>query len=165
MTRQAEKKQDNIDMSDFEEIKFLVFRIKEICFGIDMEQISEIMDAGQAEKRRRRAPRFHEQLNFKGETVVYQAPKILIIRGKEHNPGIIIETPIDITAITVESIQPLPPLIVGSNGPRAIWGVAFRNSEIIMLVDANEIQVDLSPSPNLRTLPTKQKSVKQLTGG
>jgi len=163
MTRQTGKEQDNIHMSDFEEIKFLVFRIKEVCFGIDMEQISEIMDAGQAEKRKKRASRFHEQLNFKGETVVYQAPKILIIRGKEHKPGVIIETPVDITAIPVESIQPLPPLIVGSNGPKAIWGVAVRNSEIIMLVDANEILADLSLPSSLRTFPTKQKSIEQLT--
>jgi chemotaxis signal transduction protein len=146
MTKQAENNQDNIDMADVEENKFLVFRIQESCFGIDMEQISEIMDAGQAEKQKKKTFPFHEQLNFKGDAVTYQSPKVLIIKGREHGPGIIIETPDDILAIAVESIRPLPPLIGGSNGPKAIWGVTVENSELMLLVDAYKMLADVSPS-------------------
>ncbi len=117
-----------------EEIHIMIFSIMGTRLGVDMEQVFEIRELDQVEQKGFKAVYFHEKAPFRGKVVQYKAPKVLLIKD-ETSTGIIINQPENMINITIDDIQPLPPLLQSINKYPAIWGAAMINEEIVLLVD------------------------------
>ncbi len=114
-------------------LQCLVFKYLQEPFGIDVEQISALVEMDEAPDIE--WSYFHEL--FKGQSghIPYQHPMLLLIRDDEKTRGIVIERPENIVEVALENIRPLPPLIASCNKNHPLWGVAVLEDECFFLVD------------------------------
>lgn len=117
----------------FEELQLLILNIAGIKFGVDMEQVSEIMELEQANQKEFSIVKFDENLPFRGLAVTYKLPKVLLLKD-EFSSTILIEQPEDMVSISIDSVQPLPPLLACRKAS-PIWGVTLLDDEVVLLVD------------------------------
>lgn len=117
------------------EIQFLTFNLMGTRIGMDMEQIDEMLQPEQAKSKELKVFRFHEKMPFRGGTVVYKSPRVLLLKEEKVTTGIIIDQPEDIIPVPIDCIQPLPPLLETCNNSGPFWGVTINNKDIILLVD------------------------------
>lgn len=128
----------------FKEIQLLVFNIMGVRLGIDIDQIYEIYEILEQDPMKRErygASWFHEKIPFRINPIIYKSPKLLLVRDEETTSGIIIDQPEDILSVTIDAIQPLPPLLEALNRSSAIWGVTLKDEEIILLVDLYKLNI------------------------
>jgi len=118
-----------------EEIQLLTFTIMGTRMGVDTSQVSEMLEPEQAGERGINVHRFNDELPFRDSQVIYNSPKVLLIKNEGPAYGILIDQPDEIGSISLNSIRPIPPLISSCKGPKAIWGAAVKDEEIILLVD------------------------------
>jgi len=122
------------ELPDIEEIQLLTFRISEVGFAVDTEQTSEIIDLDQAKSRKLEIIRFDTKIPFRGVSVTYRTPKVLMLKN-EVSRGILIDQMRTIIHAPLDSIHPLPPLVQFPQKPPPIWGAVLLEDEIILLVD------------------------------
>ncbi|GBC60123.1 hypothetical protein DENIS_1068 [Desulfonema ishimotonii] len=118
-----------------EELDLLIFRIADIPFGMDMEQIACIREPEQAQLQADRVFRFDEKLRFPKKPVVYRAPMLLIPEDETPVSALLIEKPDEIVRIRTDAIRPLPRLIERALPGHPVWGVALIDQKLILLVD------------------------------
>lgn len=117
----------------FEELQLLILNIAGVRFGVDMEQISEIIELEQANQKEFNIVKFDENLSFRGLAVTYKSPKVLLLKD-EFSSAILVEQPEDMVSISIDSVQPLPPLLACQKA-FPIWGATLLDDEVVLLVD------------------------------
>ena len=117
------------------ELKLLIFNIMGVLFGADMEQIDEMLEPEQAEERQCDIVPFHQRVPLGGSRVVYEKPRILLIRETLNRQALLIDRPENIVNLPVSDIRLFPPLIEARKTAGAVWGVTFVDGEIVLLVD------------------------------
>lgn len=125
------------DEETADEIRVLVFSIKDTWFGIIIDQLAEIKDLKDQAASGEGVSHFHELVSFSGPPPEYRSPHLLYIKGAEKSSGIVIEQPDSILEITPANISPLPEMIKRTNPDMPAWGVAMIDTRLILLVDAN----------------------------
>jgi len=123
-----------------EEIRIFTFRIRNICFGMDMDQIAGMRREDQINPREYRLCRFEEKLPFRrsgaDSSDAGDSPMILILNDREKISGIYIEHPEDINvSVSIGSIRPMPMLIEVCDKSSPIWAVALTEKRMILLTD------------------------------
>jgi chemotaxis signal transduction protein len=117
------------------EIRVLTFTVQGVKIGVDVEQISEIMDLHAAEARGLAVYYFHEKIPFNEMPVKYRAPKAIMIKGLKDPSVVIIDNPEDLAVVNVRTIQPMPMLVAGRGKSQAFWGAVVSNEEVVLLID------------------------------
>lgn len=120
---------------EYEKVQIIVFKISETRIGINMEQISVILKHEEAKKRELQIFSFQDKLPFRVDCTNLKSPRVLVLKEENLASGIIVEQPEDIIHISIDSIQPLPPLIETYYKPGLLWGGTVLNREIVILVD------------------------------
>ncbi len=120
---------------EYEKIQILVFRMNETRIGINTEQISIMLTHEEAKERELQIFSFHDKLPFREDYTNLKSPRVLVLKEENMASGIIVEQPEDIIHITIDSIQPLPPLIETCYKSGLFWGGTVINREIVILVD------------------------------
>ncbi|QTA82107.1 CheW-like domain-containing protein [Desulfonema limicola] len=124
----------------FEEIRIIIFNIMDIWFGIDMDQISGILQPDNNKDRNYDFFWFHEKLLFRKKNIKYKSPMMLLLKAGKFSTGVLIDQPDDINVpIPVNTIYPLPYLIEISAKNSPLWGVAIIDKKIVLLVDADRL--------------------------
>ena len=130
-------KRENIPVP--EEIRIFTFRVRGICFGMDMDQIAGMRRADQINPREYRLCRFEEKLPFRRQGIItdtVDSPMILILNDEEKISGVYIDRPEDINvSIPIDSIRPMPDMIEACSKSSPIWGVALTEERMILLTD------------------------------
>ncbi len=126
-----EKKSEDDD----EKIQILVFKMNESRIGINTEQISIILNHEEAMERELQIFSFQDKLPYCEDYTNLKSPRVLVLNEENIASGVIIEQPEDIIHITIDSIQPLPPLIETCYRSGLFWGGTVISKEIILLVD------------------------------
>jgi len=121
------------------ELKVLIFDIMGTVMGVDAEQAERMLDLREALERQISVYSFHEQVSFRADRIIYQEPRVLLIRDGEGVNGLLIDQPRDIVNVRTDSIRPLPDLLGASGESRAIWGVALVKEEMVLLVDLHDL--------------------------
>lgn len=119
-----------------QEIQILIFTVSGVRIGVDADQVDEMMDIEMAEERELTIYHIHKKVLFGSMPVVYQTPKVIVIKDGSTPYGVIIDHPNEIAAVNVASIQPLPRLIACAS-PSPFWGVVARHDGIVLLIDCN----------------------------
>ncbi len=121
------------------EIRILTFRIADVCFGMDMDQIAGMRSLNQINPREYRLCRFEEKLPFRRQemrTHSGDSPMILILNDAEGISGLCVDQPEDINvSISIDTVRPMPALIEACSRSSPIWGVALREGRMILLTD------------------------------
>ncbi|MEZ4524350.1 MAG: chemotaxis protein CheW [Desulfobacterales bacterium] len=122
-----------------EEIRILTFRIADVCFGMDMDQIAGMRSLDQINPREYRVCRFEEKFPFRRQEIRTHSgnsPMILILNDEEKLSGLCVDRPENINiSVSIDSIRPMPALIEACNSASPIWGVALREGQMILLAD------------------------------
>ncbi len=129
-TNSNEKKSE-----DDEKIQILIFKMNETRIGINTEQISVLMKHEEAMERELQIFSFQDKLPYCENYTNLKSPRVLVLKEEYIASGVIIEQPEDIIHITIDSIQPLPPLIETCYRSGLFWGGTVISKEIILLVD------------------------------
>lgn len=119
-----------------ESIQCLIFDLIGCRFGTDMEQVTEIIDPEQADRRSIKL--------YQPETLIapYRAAecgqagcKVMVLRYDIHPVGIVIQELRDIAEVAIERIRPLPPLIRACHRRSPVWAVAWIGDQPTFLAD------------------------------
>lgn len=127
------------DEGGAEELTVLLFSVMGTPMGVDVEQISEVVDPRSLGGDDARVFYLHEKVSFGGRKVVYEVPKALLIKGCGTPAGIIVDRPEDIRPVPFDSIRPMPAVVEGNLSSKAIWGIALIDDEIVLLIDFREL--------------------------
>ena len=127
------------EINNTEIIQFLIFSMADLYFGVDMEQIEEILDPPPGADMNE-IPALHEILSFHTTGAAYRDPKILFIRSDSNKAcAIKIDGVKNMADISINAIQPIPPLLGMNSKTKAVWGATFMNEDLVLLLDLYEI--------------------------
>lgn len=126
--------------SPTETLQLLIFNMADSLFGVDVEQVEEIIDPppGVAMEE---LPAFHKILSFCKTGVTYRDPKILFIKHDDNACPIKVDAAKSMVDISINAIQPLPPLLAGNRKSEAVWGATFINGDLVLLVDLYKVSL------------------------
>jgi hypothetical protein len=122
-----------------EEIELFVFTMMGVRMGIDTEEIAGMMEVEDALQQGVETVGLHEKLQFGSEAVRYDKPYVLLLKSEGARSGIIIDHPDEITLVKIESVRPMPGIILLSGCAKALWGVVPTDEGIIFLLDCNKM--------------------------
>lgn len=128
-----------------EELSIMTFTTMGARLGVDISQISRMMEPAQAETGQLHVLGLHEGLSFKDRNITYRSPRILLLKDRE-NTGIMIDQPEDILSLRFDSIRPLPTALEAHMNSGVVWAAALIGDEIILLVDLFEFVAATRPS-------------------
>ena len=121
------------------ELEILIVNIMGTKFGIDGEQVEEMIELEEAQVRGYYIHHFADKFSFGDQAkVMIKAPIVLIAKGDIEN-ALYIELPEDITRVSVDCIRAVPPLVTILSEISPIWGVAMTSNGIIFLVDVHRL--------------------------
>ena len=112
----------------------MTFTVMGIRMGVEVEQISHMLELPQARREDLRVIPLHQVLSFGDRNVVYRSPRILLLRNGETG-GVMIDQPEDIIAVKPDCLRPLPLLVQAHMKTDIVWGVALIEEEIVILID------------------------------
>lgn len=119
-----------------EELRILTFNVGGVSMAVDTTRIDRMLEIDEAVERKLKIERLDERISFYDSAVIYSSPKVLMM--KDEMPfGIVIDKPGDIVSVPIDSLRPLPAL---TKCPKAIWGAALMNDEVILLVDFHKLR-------------------------
>ena len=129
---------DNNLTGNIQNVQLLIFKIMDVFFGADMEQIEEMIEPPPGLDPSD-IPAFHEVVPFRDGGVIYHSPKVLLIKdGKDVRP-LKIDQALNIVNVPISAIQLFPPLLEGHKKSEALWGVAFVDDNLVLLADLFKI--------------------------
>lgn len=131
-------KPENKLSGDIDHIQLLIFKIMDVYFGADMEQIEEMIEPPPGLDPAE-IPAFHEAMQFRDTGVVYRSPKVILIKDGEDVRPLKIDQAVNIVNTPITAIQLFPPLLEGHKKSAALWGVAFIEDNLVLLVDLYKI--------------------------
>ena len=116
---------------DIRKLQVFTFNAHGVDMAVDIAQIDRVLDVDEAVERGLKIKSFYEGISFHGRTAI---SKVFMI--KDEIPfGILIDKPGGIVSLPFDSLRPLPALLSDSRCPKAIWGAALMNDEVVLLVD------------------------------
>lgn len=122
---------------NIEEIRIVIFRVSDIYFGVDMEQVLQIQPLDRLLQKDLELVWIHERIDFNHRTIDYAEPLVLEIERQNTPSGIVIEELEDIdVSVPLDRIHPLPTLLEVHMDSSPIWGVTLQNSSFVFLIDA-----------------------------
>jgi chemotaxis signal transduction protein len=116
-----------------ENIEVLTFRINQTRFGVDLDEIYELIELDQANQRECNTTRFEEEFRFGDLKIDYISPKVLLPKGSVSS-GILIDQVEEICHVSIDCIKPLPNLVKLFCQPR-IWGTTLIDQQIVLLIE------------------------------
>ncbi|MBI4691591.1 MAG: chemotaxis protein CheW [Nitrospirae bacterium] len=128
-----------MNYNNYQELQILTFNIGGVNMAVDTTQIGRMLEIDEAVERNLKIERLDDRISFYDIAVIYSAPKVLMINDKMPF-GVVIDKPDDIISVPIDSLRPLPALISDSKCPKAIWGVALMNDEVVLLIDFYKLQ-------------------------
>jgi hypothetical protein len=122
-----------------EALSLLTFTVMGIRMGVDTLQVDGMLTPDAARDLGLDFSPLHEVLPFRGGVADYASPRVLVVKGETPPWGILVEEPDDIAPFGLDSLRPLPPLVESRGPGGAVWGVAVRGEEMILLIDLAKI--------------------------
>jgi len=116
-----------------EDIKVLTFRINQTQFGVDLNQIHELIELDEAKQRECKTTRFEDEFKVGDLKIDYISPKVLLPKGLISS-GILVDQVQEICHVPIDSIKPLPDLVKLFCQSR-IWGTTLIDQQIVLLID------------------------------
>ena len=116
-----------------EDIEVLTFRINQTRFGVDLDEVYELIELGQANQRECKTTRFEEEFKFGDLKIDYISPKVLLPKELVSS-GILVDQVQDICHVSLDCIKPLPALVRSFCHAR-IWGTTLIDQQIVLLID------------------------------
>lgn len=118
----------------------LLFTLKGIRFGVDMEGICGMEPLSRTSEREIPIGWFHEVLSLEISRSDYQSPMVLYLQNAKSHFGVIIESPEEVNRqIDLENIRPLPKLMEQLCRTSPVWGAALTSGKgekgIVLLTD------------------------------
>lgn len=132
------------------ELRLLTFTMMGVRLGVDTAQIDGMATPEAAGELGVAFSPLHEELTFRGGPFGYVSPRVLMIKGETPPRGILVEAPDDITSFGLDSLRPLPPLLEACGMPGAVWGIAVRDEEVIVLLDFYKLNGPCGPAGSVR---------------
>lgn len=117
----------------------IVFTVKGVKMAADVDQVVEMLDAREAEARRLTTAGLDDYISFRGRESSGERRKILLVKDSPTPRAFVVDTADEVATIAVDAIHPMPPLIASARASRALWGLAMRGDEIIVLVDLSDL--------------------------
>ncbi len=115
------------------DIEVLTFRINQSRFGVDLDEIHELIELDQAKQRECKTTRFEDEFRLGGLKIDYISPKVLLPKGLVAS-GILVDQVQEICHVSIDSIKPLPDLLKLFCQTR-IWGTTLIDQQIVFLID------------------------------
>ena len=125
---------DETGETETDKIQLLIFSILGTKFGVDLDEVYQLLELEQANQRECHLVSFDKIFPF-GAPVSYQSPMALL---HKENPstGILIDQVEKIALASLDAIKPLPPLLKRyKKKSSVIWGTAQIDNEIVLLVE------------------------------
>ena len=116
-----------------EDIEVLTFCINQTWYGVDLDEIYELIELDQANQRECKTTRFEDEFNFGDLKIDYISPKVLLLKGL-FSSGILVDQVQEICHVPIDSIKPLPDLVKLFCQSR-IWGTTLIDQQIVLLTD------------------------------
>ena len=116
-----------------EDIEVLTFRINQTRFGVDLDEVYELIELDQANQRECKTTRFEEEFKFGDLKIDYISPKVLLPKELVSS-GILVDQVQEICHVPIDSIKPLPDLVKLFCQSR-IWGTTLIDQQIVLLTD------------------------------
>ncbi len=120
-------------------VPVILFTVRGVRMGADVNQIAELLDAREARSRGLRMARLDDYLPVYGAEPSGNSFRALVLKDDSRAPAIVVDTADAVTEIPVDAIHPIPPLVASATASRAVWGVATADDDIIVLVDLDEL--------------------------
>ena len=117
---------------DFD-LSVLVFTINGILFGVDSEQVADIVNFGETGDEIDISS-FNKLIADTSPRKGGPEKKVLIMKDFEGR-GLLVDRLDDIKPFGIGSIHPLPPLIASQLKSKLIWGIALIEAKMILLLD------------------------------
>lgn len=119
----------------------LIFRVQDILFAVDLEQIDELLEMHQLDAATDRPVRLDRLLSFSGSPVVYHDPRVLTINHGNTRLLLQIDQPEDIVFIRLETMRPFPQLLDRVRESEFVWGVGLVREEPVILLDCHKMAI------------------------
>ncbi len=119
--------------------KALVFRMQDILFAADLEQIDELVEIKQWSETGDEAIPLHLLVPMESSPHIYRDPHVISIRYMGNNVSVQIDKPEDIAFIPIEAIRSFPPLINKLRKHTWLWGVGLLQEEPVLLIDCHKM--------------------------
>ena len=116
-----------------EDIEVLTFRINQTWFGVDLDEIYELIEPDQANQRECKTTRFEDEFGLGDSKIEYLSPKVLLPKGLI-SEGILVDQVQEICQVSIDCIKPLPGLVKLFCQSR-IWGMTLINQQIVFLIN------------------------------
>ncbi len=134
-------------------MNLLIFSANEKRFGLDTEQIAEIIELRDEEGPNEISSGSHH-ISYKGEEVpvvvlaekigmkgpfTHTAPKIVLARTDGAQMGFLIGNLEEVVSVTADDIELLPELVERTGAGAGVWGIVKREDRLIVLIDLTEV--------------------------
>jgi purine-binding chemotaxis protein CheW len=144
------------------ELDLVIINVGQISFGVDVEQIIEIVSSAQVE-RSSQLPSFVEgTINFRKENlpVIDLARRfgltepnnelpIITVEMKGKMVGIRVSSVAEVLKLALDDVEPLPRLVEQQIEADCIWGLGKLGEELIILLNLDEVlsEVEIAQLP------------------
>lgn len=116
-----------------EQISLLLFRVGEVPFGVDAEQVlaTEPYRPEEGEELRR----LDRELGF-APSQVFRAPTVITVGARGGTISrIVVDALEEIAEFPLDDFRPFPPLLEPHCLRRGMWGVLRRGGALVLLID------------------------------
>jgi chemotaxis signal transduction protein len=126
---------------DYPELDLLLFSVGGVSFGVDAEQVEEILSWQGGDG----SAWFHRELGYPSDTISYRAPSVLKIKTEDAGHyQVIIDLLQDVTRIVAGDIHPFPPVVEPFALHKGMWGIVVKDERMILLVDFQRLMRERS---------------------
>ncbi len=122
--------------------KALVFRMQDIQFAADLEQINELHEMPQWQKTEEEAVPLDRLIPLTTIPIVYKEPHVITINYQGTRVSVQIDQPEDITFIPIDAIRSFPPLVDNLRQHLWLWGVGLINDKPVLLIDCHKMAAE-----------------------
>ena len=134
--------------SYFADIDFLLFKVEKWLFGVDVEQVTQIIRGVDSSKstihfegEELPISPFLAKYKLKGEANSSSMENILVVGAKGRYLALAVDMIDNVLALSPRThIAPLPPLVKGKKELSCLWGVAKKEDDLILLVNLDQYE-------------------------
>ncbi len=134
--------------SHLPDIDFLLFQVDKWLFGVDVEQVSQIIRGADSSKstidfegEELPVSPFLAKYKLEGGANSSSTENILVVGAKGRYSALAVDMIDNVLAISPRThLAPLPPLIQVKKELPCLWGVAKREDDLILLVNLDQYE-------------------------
>ncbi|MBI1923249.1 chemotaxis protein CheW [Candidatus Poribacteria bacterium] len=142
-------------MENLRQLEIVIFEVEGIAFGTEVEQVIEILESPEIEDPPELSDVVRGTIPFRGESLPVvalaeqyklisskksQAAPVIVIGTADGCIGIRVDSIQDFKPLSIDQIEPLPPLIGRNISVHSIWGMGkLADDEVILLIHLDEI--------------------------